>query len=246
MRANPRDARAPYYLGNLLYDRRRHEEAIRLWERSAKLDPAFPIVWRNLGIGYFNIRRQPAKARAAYEKAFRAEPARRALLFERDQLWKRLGEKPEKRLRELEQAPATWSRQRDDLSVELCALYNQTGRHGRGAGFARLAQVPALGRRRRRAARPARPRSHLALGREALARGDAAGARDHFAGGARGPAEPRRSQAPARQPERRPLLAGLGAGRRWATKPAARNHWLARRDLQGRFPGDELSAPSAK
>ena len=41
MRANPRDARAPYYLGNLLYDRRRHEEAIRLWERSAKLDPEF-------------------------------------------------------------------------------------------------------------------------------------------------------------------------------------------------------------
>ena len=29
MRANPNDARAPYYLGNLLYDRRRHEEAIR-------------------------------------------------------------------------------------------------------------------------------------------------------------------------------------------------------------------------
>src|SRR5207302_4416456 len=27
MRANPRDPRAPYYLGNLLYDRRRHEEA---------------------------------------------------------------------------------------------------------------------------------------------------------------------------------------------------------------------------
>ena len=30
------DARAPYYLGNLLYDRRRHDEAIRLWERSAQ------------------------------------------------------------------------------------------------------------------------------------------------------------------------------------------------------------------
>ena len=29
MRANPEDARAPYYLGNLLYDRRRHEEAIQ-------------------------------------------------------------------------------------------------------------------------------------------------------------------------------------------------------------------------
>ena len=35
---NPKDARAPYYLGNLFYDRRRHEEAIYLWERSAALD----------------------------------------------------------------------------------------------------------------------------------------------------------------------------------------------------------------
>src|SRR4029077_5933740 len=88
MRADPKDARAPYYLGNLLYDRRRHEEAIRLWERSAKLDGTFSIVWRNLGIGYFNIRKQPAKALEAYDRAFRANPSDARLLFERDQLWK--------------------------------------------------------------------------------------------------------------------------------------------------------------
>ena len=81
MRANPEDARAPYYLGNLLYDRRRHEEAIKLWERAARLDPAFSIVWRNLGLGYFNIRRQPAKARRAYGKAFRASPDDARLLL---------------------------------------------------------------------------------------------------------------------------------------------------------------------
>jgi len=52
--SNPGDARAPYYLGNLLYDRRRHREAIALWEQSARLDPSFSVVWRNLGIGYFN------------------------------------------------------------------------------------------------------------------------------------------------------------------------------------------------
>ncbi len=121
MRANPHDARAPYYLGNLFYDRRRHAEAIRLWERSAKLNPDFSIVWRNLGIGYFNISKQPAKARAAYERAFRANPRDARLLFERDQLWKRLGEKPAKRLRELEKYAAL-VRQRDDLTVELCAL----------------------------------------------------------------------------------------------------------------------------
>ena len=126
LRANPQDARAPYYLGNLFYDRRRHAEAVQLWERSAKLAPAFSIVWRNLGIAYFNILGQPAKARAAYEKAFRVNPADARLLMERDQLWKRLGESPARRLKELEKFPALVGL-RDDLNVELAALYNQTG-----------------------------------------------------------------------------------------------------------------------
>jgi tetratricopeptide (TPR) repeat protein len=172
MAANPDDARAPYYLGNLLYDRRRHEEAIRLWERSAKLDPSFSVVWRNLGIGYFNRRRQPAKARAAYERARRAEPTDARLLYERDQLWKREGIAPRRRLRELEQH-LELVRQRDDLSVELCALFNQVGRHADA-----LALVSS---------RHFQPweggeggplgqwvRSHLALGKEAFQRAVAA------------------------------------------------------------------------
>ncbi|MCW5550775.1 MAG: tetratricopeptide repeat protein [Verrucomicrobiae bacterium] len=126
MRVNPQDARAAYYLGNLLYDRRRHEAAIRLWEQSAGLDPSCSIVWRNLGIGYFNIRNQPAKARTAYERALRANPQDARLLYERDQLWKRLGDRPAKRLREPKRRPDL-VQQRDDLSVELGALYNQTG-----------------------------------------------------------------------------------------------------------------------
>lgn len=175
--ANPRDPRAPYYLGNLLYDRRRHAEAIRLWEQSAALDGAFSVVWRNLGIGYFNVQRKPAKARAAYDRALRAAPADARLLYERDQLWKRLGEAAAKRLRELEQHPDL-VQQRDDLSVELCALYDQTGRHEKA-----LALVSA---------RKFQPweggeggplgqwvRSQLALGRQFLARGDSAKAVEH-------------------------------------------------------------------
>jgi len=40
----------PYYLGNLLYDRRRYEDAIDLWRQAAQLDPSFPTVHRNLGL----------------------------------------------------------------------------------------------------------------------------------------------------------------------------------------------------
>ena len=166
IRANPNDARAPYYLGNLFYDRRRHVEAIRLWKQSAQLDPSFSVVWRNLGIGWFNILKKPAKAKMAYEKAFAVNPADARLLSERDQLWKRLGEKPEKRLRELEEFPQLTS-QRDDLSVELCALYNQTGQPEKA--------LPILAERKFQpweggegAALDQHVRTHLALGRAAL------------------------------------------------------------------------------
>src|SRR5439155_4661099 len=100
--ANPKDARACYYLGNLFYDRGRREEAIKLWEKSSKLDAKFPTVWRNLGIAYFNVAAKPTKSRRAFDKAYRADPRDARVLYERDQLWKRLGEQPRKRLRELE------------------------------------------------------------------------------------------------------------------------------------------------
>jgi tetratricopeptide (TPR) repeat protein len=178
MRANPRDAKAPYYLGNLFYDRRRHEEAIALWEKSAKLDGGFSIVWRNLGIGYFNIRRQPARARPAYDRAFRANPRDARLLYERDQLWKRLGETPAGRLRELERYPALVA-QRDDLSVEFCALLNQAGRHIEAQAILAKRQFQPweggeggpLGQH---------VRTQLALGREALAHHDYPCAIRHF------------------------------------------------------------------
>lgn len=124
--ANPRDGRAAYYLGNLFYDRRRHAEAIALWERAAELYPGFPTVWRNLGIAYFNVSGDAKKARQAFDRAFAAGPDDARILYERDQLWKRTGERPQRRLEELERFPELVG-QRDDLSVELAALYNQTG-----------------------------------------------------------------------------------------------------------------------
>ncbi len=126
MEANPRDGRAAYYLGNLFYDRRRHAEAIALWERAAELEPGFPTVWRNLGIAYFNVTGDAGKARAAFDRAFAAGAGDARVLYERDQLWKRTGERPERRLEEIGRFPEL-VRQRDDLSVELAALYNQTG-----------------------------------------------------------------------------------------------------------------------
>jgi tetratricopeptide (TPR) repeat protein len=232
MRVNPNDPRAPYYLGNLFYDRRRHDEAIHLWKKSAKLDPNFSIVWRNLGIGCFNTLRRPAKARTAYDQAFRANPADARLLYERDQLWKRLGEKPEQRLRALEKHPAL-VRQRDDLSLELCALYNQTGRHVEALELVTSRQFQPweggeggpLGQH---------VRARLALGRAALMKNDFAVARKHFETAL---------ASPRNLSEARHLLANQSDIHYWlgcacaglADEKSAREHWLAAANFKGDF-----------
>jgi tetratricopeptide (TPR) repeat protein len=122
--AHPEDARAPYYLGNLLYNRRRYDEAIAAWESSARLDSECATAWRNLGIAYCNVRNDAARARDAFERAFEADPDDARIFYERDQLWKRIGEPPKRRMEELQRHPALCER-RDDLSVELAALLNQ-------------------------------------------------------------------------------------------------------------------------
>jgi tetratricopeptide (TPR) repeat protein len=123
---SPHDARAPYYLGNLLYDRRRYEEAIVLWERATALDPSFPTAWRNLGFGYFNARHDAARALDAFAHAHRLAPADARILYEQDQLLKRTGEPLARRLAALE-VQASLVERRDDLSLEFVSLYNSTG-----------------------------------------------------------------------------------------------------------------------
>jgi len=126
---NPSDARAHYYLGNLFYDKKRYEEAIREWESSVRIDPSFAIPWRNLGIAYFNVRKDANAALVAYENAFKANPADARLLCEADQLRKRTGASSSQRLSTLESHSHLVS-QRDDLTVEFITLLNQTGRPG--------------------------------------------------------------------------------------------------------------------
>jgi tetratricopeptide (TPR) repeat protein len=99
MKRNPDDARAPYYLGNLLFDNR-PSEAVSLWEKSAALDPSFPITHRNLAIAYSH---QPGgndliKAIDCMEKAV-ALPNKYPIHFcELDELYEAAGISPEKRM----------------------------------------------------------------------------------------------------------------------------------------------------
>jgi tetratricopeptide (TPR) repeat protein len=189
IRANPQDARARYYLGNLLYDRRRHEEAIACWEAATRLDSEFPTAWRNLGIAYLNVQRNARKARQAFELARAHAPEDARILYEQDQLLKRLGEPPQSRLAALENARNTKNvpnlnvpnlvDRRDDLSVELACLYNQTGRAAEALRvlMGRKFQ-PWEGGEGRVLAQYVR--AHLLLGREDLETGRPRVALEHF------------------------------------------------------------------
>ena len=124
---NQADDRAPYYPGCLFYDKRRYEDAQRLWELSAQLDANFPTVWRNLSLVYYNQCGEPQKAREALERAFALDVADAGVLLELDQLYKKLGVAPSERLEHLRTHEDTML-QRDDLCAEFITLLNLTGR----------------------------------------------------------------------------------------------------------------------
>ena len=98
MVANPKDSRAPYYLGNLLYDSQ-PEEAVGFWEQSAALGADFPVVYHNLALAYTRQAKADMrdKALAWLEKA--ASLGGNAQVFnELDKLYEENGVSPEARL----------------------------------------------------------------------------------------------------------------------------------------------------
>ena len=127
MRLNPADARAPYYLGNFWYAHRRYDEAISCWERARALDERFPTVHRNLGLAYYNKLNDPQRAWQSFETAFALNTGDARVLFELDQLSKKLNRPPQERLALLEQH-AGLVEQRDDLALERITLLNLLGR----------------------------------------------------------------------------------------------------------------------
>ncbi len=123
---DPSLARAHYYLGNLYYDKRRYEDAIRCWRQAVELDDTFSIPFRNLGIAEFNINRNAEAASEMYARAFSIAPNDARVLYEWDQLKKRAGlSTPVERLRFLE-AHLDLVAHRDDLTIEYITLLNQS------------------------------------------------------------------------------------------------------------------------
>jgi len=125
--ANPRDARASYYLGNVLYDWQ-PEEATRMWEASAALDPSFAITHRNLATAYMHQASGADidKAIAELEKAVSLEPKYALHFTELDELYEQAGIPLEKRLPLFRQNASVVAR-RDDALNRAVALQVSTG-----------------------------------------------------------------------------------------------------------------------
>jgi tetratricopeptide (TPR) repeat protein len=128
MEANPADARAPYYLGNLLFDWQ-PAEAVALWEKSVALDPAFPIAWRNLAVAWSHQGGAEARGRAiaALEKAVALSDAYPTHFAELDALYRMAGAPVEKRLALLEKHRETVVK-KDEAVASLISLKTFTGK----------------------------------------------------------------------------------------------------------------------
>ena len=120
--------RAPYYLGDLYYDKLQWEKSKMLWELSEKTDPSFATVHRNLSLLYYNRMHNSDLAKKEMEEAFRLDETDARILMELDQLYKKLGYSFEKRREHLEKH-AEILKSRDDLYIEYITLVNLTGDH---------------------------------------------------------------------------------------------------------------------
>ena len=125
---NEKDAKAPYYLGCLWYDKRQYEDAIACWEKSAQIDCDFPTVWRNLSLAYYNKRGEPEKAKRCMERAFALDETDARVLLELHQLYGKLNYSVEERFAFLDEHRDV-AFQRDDLYIEYCTLLNDQGRY---------------------------------------------------------------------------------------------------------------------
>ena len=123
-----RSRNVAYGLGNFLYDRKRHEEALAMWKVAVKADPLFATAWRNLGVALWNVRRDAKGAMSAYRKAMKADPKDARLVAEYDQLCEKCKVSSAERLKFLE-GKAALVATRDDATVQYVTCLNDVGRY---------------------------------------------------------------------------------------------------------------------
>jgi len=94
---NPNDARAWYYMGNILYDHQ-PDRAIACWKEAVKLEQGLAIAQRNLGWGYYRYLDDIEGAIKYYESAVRLKENDPRYYYELDVLYEMNNEALQRRL----------------------------------------------------------------------------------------------------------------------------------------------------
>jgi len=118
---NPGDSRAPYYLGNLLFDLQ-PEAATAEWAKSAALNGTFATVHRNLGLAQARLQNDLPAAVRSLEKAVACDKTDARLFYELDLYSQAAGIPPEKRLAVLQKNHPVVAQRDDALAREVSLL----------------------------------------------------------------------------------------------------------------------------
>lgn len=124
MLASKDDARTPYYLASLLYDKQ-PDKAIELLKRSIAIDNSYYIAHRNLGFAY-SIKNNVPKAIECYENAIKCDNTDSSVFHELDVLYAMNGTDINKRLEMLTDNIKV-VKQRDDTTYRFVLCLIQSG-----------------------------------------------------------------------------------------------------------------------
>lgn len=132
---NPEDGRAPYYLGNILFEQQ-PKRAVEQWKKSVSIDDGLYLSQRNLGVASARVSNDMAKAVQYLEKAVELNPGEPRLYYELDLLYEAAEKPPPDRLKLLVEHHNVVKQRDDSYSREILLLV-ETGDYNRAVELLR-------------------------------------------------------------------------------------------------------------
>ncbi len=125
---NPNDWKARLYLGNLMFERSRKEDAVKMWKEAIVIDDSYSVLHRNLGLIEWKIENNPWQAILHYEKALECNPQDFTLYRDLGMLYINETNQYIQAIRLLENARKMGC-VRGDIATLLGQAYNHTGEY---------------------------------------------------------------------------------------------------------------------
>jgi len=126
--SNPGDATAHFLMGSLFLSGGMAERALEEWEAARRLDPAIPILHRNMGLTYLHGLHDPERAREVLSEGVEKDPRNVEVYDALDQALGLLGRPAEERVQALERFPDPAALP-SDLALKLALALVETGRY---------------------------------------------------------------------------------------------------------------------